>query len=68
MAKNSRMEVEPFEDVHQMSYDVLLTYPKWDTPNHVYVVAQDGRVLFNSSGLSPDLIGVSVHNLKVQSD
>uniref|UniRef100_A0A914HXR2 Glutamate carboxypeptidase 2 n=1 Tax=Globodera rostochiensis TaxID=31243 RepID=A0A914HXR2_GLORO len=45
------------EDVHQIPYDVLLSYPKWDTPNHVYVLASNDRVLFKTDGLSPDLTG-----------
>uniref|UniRef100_A0A914HWS0 Uncharacterized protein n=1 Tax=Globodera rostochiensis TaxID=31243 RepID=A0A914HWS0_GLORO len=45
------------EDVHQIPYEVLLSYPKWDTPNHVYVLASNDHVLFKTDGLSPDLTG-----------
>ncbi|KAL3090764.1 hypothetical protein niasHT_029983 [Heterodera trifolii] len=45
------------EDVHQIPYEVLLSYPKYDAPNHVYVLNGDGSVLFKTVGLSPDLTG-----------
>ncbi|KAL3101842.1 hypothetical protein niasHS_003251 [Heterodera schachtii] len=45
------------EDVHQIPYEVLLSYPKYDSPNHVYVLNGDGSVLFKTVGLSPDLTG-----------
>jgi len=39
-----------------LKYDVLLSYPKWNSPNHAYLLADDGKVLFKSKGLSPDLL------------
>ncbi|CAK5103436.1 unnamed protein product [Meloidogyne enterolobii] len=43
------------EKVRLMEYDVLLSYPNWTNPNKVTVLGEDGKVLFQSTGLSPDL-------------
>ena len=39
-----------------LEYDVLLSYPNWTTPNHATVLSEQGDVIFQSTGLSPDLI------------
>uniref|UniRef100_A0A1I8C1W8 Peptidase_M28 domain-containing protein n=1 Tax=Meloidogyne hapla TaxID=6305 RepID=A0A1I8C1W8_MELHA len=43
------------EKVRLMEYDVLLSYPNWTNPNKVTILGDDGKVMFQSTGLSPDL-------------
>jgi hypothetical protein len=43
-------------EVRLLEYEVLLSYPNWTSPNHVAILGTDGQVIFQSTGLSPDLI------------
>uniref|UniRef100_A0A915AJ70 Glutamate carboxypeptidase 2 n=1 Tax=Parascaris univalens TaxID=6257 RepID=A0A915AJ70_PARUN len=43
-------------DVHYLKYEVLLSYPDYDRPNHVYIIDEDGRIEFASKGVSPVII------------
>ncbi len=43
-------------DVHFVNYDVLLSYPDYQNPNHVSVVATDGSEQFKTVGVSPVVI------------
>uniref|UniRef100_A0A183BS25 N-acetylated-alpha-linked acidic dipeptidase 2 n=1 Tax=Globodera pallida TaxID=36090 RepID=A0A183BS25_GLOPA len=45
------------EDVHFIPYKVLLSYPNFQSPNHVSVLDEDGKTLFQTSGVSADLVG-----------
>lgn len=45
-----------FTDVHYLKYEVLLSYPDYDRPNHVYIIDEDGRIEFASKGVSPVII------------
>jgi hypothetical protein len=38
-----------------LEYDVLLSYPNLTNPNKVSVLSDDGKLLFQTTGLSPDL-------------
>ncbi|CAJ0568675.1 unnamed protein product, partial [Mesorhabditis spiculigera] len=43
------------EDVRQVEYEVLLTYPKWEKPNKLYI--KSGRkTVYQTSGIAPALI------------
>ena len=51
-----------------MEYDVLLSYPNWTNPNKVSVISDDGKLLFQSTGLSPDLTPKNNDNINVGCD
>uniref|UniRef100_A0A0M3HXJ4 PA domain-containing protein n=1 Tax=Ascaris lumbricoides TaxID=6252 RepID=A0A0M3HXJ4_ASCLU len=58
-------------DVHYLKYEVLLSYPDYDRPNHVYIIDEDGRIEFASKGVSPVIIpeeqgAEDVHYLKYE--
>lgn len=40
-------------DVHLDSYKVLLSYPNYTNPNHIRILSKNGKVLFQSDGISP---------------
>ncbi|MCP9257299.1 Glutamate carboxypeptidase 2 [Dirofilaria immitis] len=44
------------EDVHYVKYDVLLSYPDYDNPNHLYILDKNGKILYTTEGISPPLI------------
>uniref|UniRef100_A0A914PKX1 Uncharacterized protein n=1 Tax=Panagrolaimus davidi TaxID=227884 RepID=A0A914PKX1_9BILA len=41
------------EDVHFVDYNVLLSYPDYENPNHVSILDPGRRVLYQSNGTSP---------------
>uniref|UniRef100_A0A914PR45 Uncharacterized protein n=1 Tax=Panagrolaimus davidi TaxID=227884 RepID=A0A914PR45_9BILA len=41
------------ENVHFVEYEVLLSYPDFDNPNHISIVNRDGKILYKSNGTSP---------------
>lgn len=43
-------------DVHYVKYDVLLSYPDYDNPNHLHILDKDGRIVYKNKGVSPPLI------------
>ncbi|KAF7634787.1 hypothetical protein Mgra_00005820 [Meloidogyne graminicola] len=47
--KQNGLEIRLYE------YNVLLSYPNWTNPNKVTILSNDGKMLFQSTGLSPDL-------------
>ncbi|VDK52327.1 unnamed protein product [Gongylonema pulchrum] len=44
------------ENVHFVKYDVLLSYPDYDNPNHLYILDKDGQIQYMTKGISPPLI------------
>ncbi|CAB3410348.1 unnamed protein product [Caenorhabditis bovis] len=44
------------DDVHTLSYEVLLSYPDFDIPNSVIIQDRYGKELFRSKGVSPVII------------
>ncbi|KAE9555929.1 hypothetical protein FO519_000909 [Halicephalobus sp. NKZ332] len=44
------------EDVHFVEYEVLLSYPDYDNPNHVSIIGGDGKIIYRSNGTSPVII------------
>ncbi|VDK59162.1 unnamed protein product [Cylicostephanus goldi] len=44
------------EDVHTVPYEVLLSYPDFNTPNRITIMDGEGREVFRSSGVSPVII------------
>ncbi|KAL3989379.1 Peptidase M28 family protein [Acanthocheilonema viteae] len=49
-------KVNGLEDVHYMKYDVLLSYPDYDNPNHLHILDKNGKILYKTKGVSPPLI------------
>jgi N-acetylated-alpha-linked acidic dipeptidase len=41
------------EDVHFVEYNVLLSYPDYENPNHMSILDPGRRVLYQSNGTSP---------------
>ncbi|VDK75493.1 unnamed protein product [Litomosoides sigmodontis] len=44
------------EGVHYVEYDVLLSYPDYDNPNHLHILDKDGKILYKTKGVTPPLI------------
>lgn len=42
--------------VHYVEYDVLLSYPDYDNPNHLHILDKEGRILYKTKGVTPPLI------------
>ncbi|VDK54453.1 unnamed protein product [Anisakis simplex] len=43
-------------DVHFTKYEVLLSYPNYETPNRMLIIADSGRLEYISKGVSPVII------------
>lgn len=39
-----------------MNYDVLLSYPDYNNPNHLYILDKHGGILYATKGVSPPLV------------
>ena len=44
------------EDVHFVEYEVLLSYPDYENPNHVSIIDGHGKIIYRSNGTSPVII------------
>lgn len=44
------------QNVHYVNYDVLLSYPDYDNPNHLHILDRNGQVRYTTKGISPPLI------------
>ncbi|GMS92343.1 hypothetical protein PENTCL1PPCAC_14518, partial [Pristionchus entomophagus] len=44
------------QNVHTLTYDVLLSYPDWDRPNTVSIKNRAGRAVFTSKGVTQPIL------------
>ncbi|EJD74024.1 N-acetylated-alpha-linked acidic dipeptidase 2 [Loa loa] len=44
------------EDVHYVKYDVLLSYPDYDNPNHLHIFDKNDKIVYTTKSVSPPLI------------
>lgn len=49
-------------DVHAVEYSVLLSYPDFENPNYLWIKDADGKVLYQSEGVSPAIIIAEQNN------